>query len=468
MTESDEAETMRYSFFIPLALLFFCAGCVSLTSVGIKYLREVDAGEWATLKSRFEHIEGVILIRGESPYDCGPEALAAMRNYFRPGSCTVREVASELRIAPGSTSGISSLQIPIYLRGCGIPAVMQVGTLTLLRQNCLIGNPVIIMVDTATVPDSPIPLAERPSQFHFFVVVGYSEELDEVACAAYDGSYVVLASEYLEKAWAQTNYYTVVVGNREPDLPTKTSIPAAGTGQLLRSGTAEQHFDFGTVYEQEGRLDDAEAQYKFCLEQVPNHVPAHVGLGNIHLRRGNTEEAQRWYEKALQIDPNLPIALNNLAWLRVETRTRLNEAEDLATRAIAGYRLKISLLETEAAVARSLGGKEAQETSMKVERKRKQGIDELARAMDTRGHALFLQEKFADAVGQWNDALNVEFVDDEFRAKLNYNIGRAYAKTGNPSAAEASFRTAFRLTKQTELLRKIGEELELLRRGNKS
>lgn len=449
-------------------LLFLCAGCVSPASLGVKYFREVDAEEWATLKNQFEHIEGVILVRGDSPYDCGPEVLAAMRNYLRPGSCTVQDVATELRRTAETTTGTPSLQIPIYLRAHGIPAMMQTGSITLLRQNCLIGNPVIIMVDAATVPDLPIPLSERPSQFHFFIVVGYSKELSEIACAGYDGSVILLAEEYLEKAWSRTRYFSVVVGNKEPAIPAKDTIPAVGTGQLLRGKTAEQHFDFGTVYEQEGQLDDAEAQYRFCLEQVPDHALAHVGLGNLYMRRGNIGEAEQWYKKAIQIDPNLPIALNNLAWLYVTTRTRLSEAEDMAKRAIAGYRLKVQLLETERTAAKSADGKDIRDVVQKVARKHKQALGELARAMDTLGHVLFLQERFADAVGQWNEALNVDFVDDEFRAKLNYNIGRGYAKTGNSLAAEAAFRTALRLTKQTELLRKIAEELELLQQGGRS
>ncbi|MDQ7781212.1 MAG: tetratricopeptide repeat protein, partial [Planctomycetota bacterium] len=155
-------------------------------------------------------------------------------------------------------------------------------------------------------------------------------------------------------------------------------------------------------------------------------------------------------------------ALNNLAWLYVEVKAVLPEAESLASRSVAGYRSRLEILDKEGIVARS-GGKDTAALLEKIEYKQKQYVSEMGRALSTLGHSLFLQDKHKEAIASWQDALSLTFPDDEFRARLHYNIGRAYSKSGNASAAETSLRAAFRLTKKTELLRLIGEELEILR-----
>ncbi|MDQ7780880.1 MAG: hypothetical protein RDV41_14380, partial [Planctomycetota bacterium] len=281
---------------LPLVLLLAVIGCVSPASVGLSYMREIDVADWGIQKLNFEHVEGVKLVKGDNPYDCGPEALAALLNYFRSDNTSVQQVAKDLGATP--TTGTASPQIPIYLRARGLPANMQAGSVTLLRQNCLIGNPCIIMVDAAAVPDSPIPLAERESVFHYFVVIGYCAESRQIACAGYDGGCVLIDEDYLQKAWSKAGNYVVVVGNLAPEIVASTAGGAPGTGELLRDYTAEQHFDFGAVYEDEGRLEDALAQYNFCLKRDPRFALAHVGLGNISMRKGNRDEALRGYKRA--------------------------------------------------------------------------------------------------------------------------------------------------------------------------
>jgi tetratricopeptide (TPR) repeat protein len=59
-------------------------------------------------------------------------------------------------------------------------------------------------------------------------------------------------------------------------------------------------------------------------------APLHVALGILRQSDGRLDDARREYERAIQLDPNHPIAANNLAWLYAELGTRMSDAAHLA------------------------------------------------------------------------------------------------------------------------------------------
>ncbi|MGQ9510735.1 MAG: tetratricopeptide repeat protein [Thermaceae bacterium] len=62
-----------------------------------------------------------------------------------------------------------------------------------------------------------------------------------------------------------------------------------------------------------GDKAEAEVAFKEALARDPGHVRALVNLGNLHLERDEVEEAIRFYQEALRVDPDLPQAHHNLA-----------------------------------------------------------------------------------------------------------------------------------------------------------
>jgi tetratricopeptide (TPR) repeat protein len=60
-------------------------------------------------------------------------------------------------------------------------------------------------------------------------------------------------------------------------------------------------------------------------------------MGLISYVQGNLDEAQQWWEKALQIDNYAAAAANNLAWLYAEGRGNLEVALQLAMIAKSKY-----------------------------------------------------------------------------------------------------------------------------------
>jgi tetratricopeptide (TPR) repeat protein len=74
-------------------------------------------------------------------------------------------------------------------------------------------------------------------------------------------------------------------------------------------------------------------------KKEPDNVSLYQNLAGLYLKIGNYEEAIRAYKRVLSLDPNQPIALNNLAWILVtapdaELRNK-EKALTLAKRAVA-------------------------------------------------------------------------------------------------------------------------------------
>lgn len=97
----------------------------------------------------------------------------------------------------------------------------------------------------------------------------------------------------------------------------------------------EEHVTLGLSYEIEGRPELATREYDVALSQSHGYVPALIGLGNLAFERGALTEAEAYFRQALAVAPEDPGANNNLAMLYLVRGGDLNEAEQLASRALA-------------------------------------------------------------------------------------------------------------------------------------
>jgi tetratricopeptide (TPR) repeat protein len=83
----------------------------------------------------------------------------------------------------------------------------------------------------------------------------------------------------------------------------------------LRPDYADAYFNLGTVLFQQGRIDQAIAQWKKALAIRPRDAEAHRNVASALRKQGNVKEAIVEYEQALNINPQDSVALNNLAWI---------------------------------------------------------------------------------------------------------------------------------------------------------
>jgi Flp pilus assembly protein TadD len=75
------------------------------------------------------------------------------------------------------------------------------------------------------------------------------------------------------------------------------------------------HIDLGIAYSRSGDLDRAEASLKKALEINPDHPIANNELGMVYRKKGRFADARASYEKALAVYPSFHFAHRNLAIL---------------------------------------------------------------------------------------------------------------------------------------------------------
>lgn len=83
----------------------------------------------------------------------------------------------------------------------------------------------------------------------------------------------------------------------------------------------------GVALAQQGRLDEAIAEFSTALHLQPAYAPAYSNLGNAYREKGMLVEALAAYERALAIDPDYTIAHQNLGIL-YKQMGRVGEAVD--------------------------------------------------------------------------------------------------------------------------------------------
>jgi tetratricopeptide (TPR) repeat protein len=85
-----------------------------------------------------------------------------------------------------------------------------------------------------------------------------------------------------------------------------------------------------------GHADQAMQNYESTMKSNPLDVRPYVLMGMLLESRRDTKRAQEFYQKALQVQPDYPLAANNLAYLMVETGGSLDVALSLAETARRG------------------------------------------------------------------------------------------------------------------------------------
>jgi len=93
-----------------------------------------------------------------------------------------------------------------------------------------------------------------------------------------------------------------------------------------------EHLKLGMAYESKGESDRAAAEYKMALRREPL---ARLYLGNVYFGQNRLAEAEAEYRAALERLPDNPEVMNNLAWLLLTRKRKLEEAQELAERAVA-------------------------------------------------------------------------------------------------------------------------------------
>lgn len=94
----------------------------------------------------------------------------------------------------------------------------------------------------------------------------------------------------------------------------------------------QAYLGLARVYQAENQTDSAIAQYQKALELQPISAPLSTMIGNLYLDR-DLETARKYFQKALDVDPNFAVALANMAWVDAQEGKDLDVALGMAQKA---------------------------------------------------------------------------------------------------------------------------------------
>lgn len=92
----------------------------------------------------------------------------------------------------------------------------------------------------------------------------------------------------------------------------------------------------GQMYSQQSQHKEAIAEFLLAIKQMPNNSDLYEELGTEYRKSSQLELAQQAYAKELELSPNNPIAMYNLAKIDIETN-RAAEGLELLHRVVAKY-----------------------------------------------------------------------------------------------------------------------------------
>ena len=110
--------------------------------------------------------------------------------------------------------------------------------------------------------------------------------------------------------------------------------------KVLRQGLLVDASDFrlnyllGLALQAQGRTGEAVGYYEISSESNPQDINVLSAMALAYNTLGNYDKSNEAYEKALRIDPNNPLILNNYAYNLSERGEKLDKALEMATIAI--------------------------------------------------------------------------------------------------------------------------------------
>ncbi len=204
---------------------------------------------------------------------------------------------------------------------------------------------------------------------------------------------------------------------------------------------ARNYLSFGSVFFERGYLEQAEACFQLALQDDPSSAEALYGLGSVYLQQESTPKAREHFERALQLHASypgtLPNAWNNLGILAARAG-RTDEA-------IQNFQRALQIDPDHLIALDNLGN---------AYREQRRWED----AKTVLGRALLLNEEDAEAnyslgmvYAQLNDTERAyEYLQKALSARPAYpealnNLGILYLRTRRQELAEKSFKESIRV-----------------------
>ncbi len=156
----------------------------------------------------------------------------------------------------------------------------------------------------------------------------------------------------------------------------------------------------GMVQSARGNIDQALQTYLDASKANPREIAFYLLAGNIYENKQDWDHAKQQYQKVLEIQPQNPLASNNLAYVMLQQGGNVDVAFAMAQTA-------------------------------------RRQLPDNPNSADTLGWAFYHKHVYTSAISLFKEAVKKE----PENALFNYHLGLAYAKSGQASAGAAATRS---------------------------
>ena len=205
----------------------------------------------------------------------------------------------------------------------------------------------------------------------------------------------------------------------------------------INPGLAEAHVYLGTILGHQRKLDEAVAEFREAIRIDPDLAEAHVYLGTILGHQGKVAEAVAVLREAIWLKPDSALAHFNLA-TTLQTQGKLETATAEFRTAI---RLKPNDVEAHYSLGNALQARGKLEESIAEYRAAIRLKPDHAKAHYNVGVALHRQGKLAEAIAEYREVIRTN--PDDVAAR--YTLGSALSDQGEPELAIIAYRDAIRI-----------------------
>ena len=278
------------------------------------------------------------------------------------------------------------------------------------------------------------------AQKHFDQAVGfYQQALDRDPSSSDALSGVMntyFAAKQPEKAIAaanaqiarfpnNSNFYDLLgtaLFNGRKDLPAAEA--ALRKAIELDKNNTDALEKLGKVQIQAGSADQALALYQQSIKDHPGEVGFYILSGELFEAKQDWDHAKAMYQQALNIQPDNPLAANNLAYVMLQQGGNVDLALDMAEKA-------------------------------------RRGMPDSPNAADTLGWAYYQKGVYHSAIDLFQESLRLS---DKIGAAddptVHYHLGLAYQKTNQPAQARQQLEKALKINPNNADARKALSELK--------
>jgi len=102
----------------------------------------------------------------------------------------------------------------------------------------------------------------------------------------------------------------------------------------LNPDSAEIYATMGNFYSQQKQFSEAKRYHQMAIERKEDTASAHQGLADVYTQLGETDKAIAEYNRTIELSPDSPSAYNNLAWYYATQEINLDNALELANKAL--------------------------------------------------------------------------------------------------------------------------------------